>query len=127
MTSTETMTTDAVTATAEAPQKKAPAKRTTTKKATPAKAAAEALPKAVPAPEKPAAPAKLRWTIGTEHADGKEQTATAEDRTYEITNEGDKQWNATVTVDGGTTTVLVEAGSFGRAYNAVTKHNKSQA
>lgn len=117
MTSTETKTVDLDAAT-EAVQKPARTRKAPAKKAAATVAVA-------PAPEKAAAPAKLRWTIVAEHANGKEQTATAEDRAYRIDRDGEA-WKASVEI-AGKVEVLVEGASFGRAYNAVTRHNKSQA
>lgn len=94
----------------------AAAKRAPAKKA-PAKAAA---PKAA---DKPAV-TKLRWQLlGERTPKGVESSATNGDREYEIRGSGDA-WTATVKV-GRKTTVLVEGGSYGKGYNAVTAHNKA--
>ena len=102
---------------------KTPAKTTPAKAAAPAKKAPAK--KAAPKVAVPAA-RKLRWTLA-EPKNGKpvEQHAESEGHEYRIERNGD-QWRATHTYDG-TKTVLVELGSFGKCYNAITKHNRSRA
>jgi hypothetical protein len=92
----------------ETKREMAAAKRAPAKKA-PAKAAA---PKAA---DKPAV-TKLRWELlGERTPKGVESSATNGDREYEIRGSGDA-WTAMV---------LVEGGSYGKGYNAVTAHNKA--
>ena len=115
-----------MTTTATATRKPAANKATTPAKATkpapakkaPAKSAAKKAPAAT------AASAKLRWLVEGDRNQkgGKEQAATAGDRTYAIARSGDA-WVATVT-QGRKSTVLSE-GSFAKAYNAAVQHNKT--
>lgn len=66
----------------------------------------------------------MKWSFpdGFENRAKTGQSAVANGREYQIAPNGEK-WKATVK-QGGKTTVLVEAGSFGAAYNAITKRNK---
>lgn len=125
MTSTETTTAPAnlrtsrkeqaaKTAAAKAPARTAPAaKATPAAKAAPAEKATEA-----------STPTKLRWKLlGERTKKGVESSATAGDREYEVTG-ADDAWKAVVK-QGGKTTVLAEGGSYGKAYTAVTAHNKA--
>ena len=89
----------------------------TTSRKAPAKKAA---PKAAPTPQ------HLRWVFpeGIENKLATGQTAVSADTEYAIKPAAEGKWQATAE-RGGKTTVLVEAGSFGAAYNACIKHNKS--
>jgi hypothetical protein len=99
--------------------KKAPAKTAPAAKATPAAKAAPA-EKATEV----STPTKLRWKLlGERTKKGVESSATAGDREYEVTG-ADDAWKAVVK-QGGKTTVLAEGGSYGKAYTAVTAHNKA--
>jgi hypothetical protein len=119
MTTTETQT-QAETAT--------PNLRTTRKEqAAKTAPAAKATPAAKAAPSEKATeastPTKLRWKLLGERTKKGVESATAGDREYEVTG-ADDAWKAVVK-QGGKTTVLAEGGSYGKAYTAVTTHNKA--